>query len=198
MTTWGKQMSQGYWNYSRFTCGTAEFWSILDRRMELEFAMLALGADHSANGLLHIFGGGFDTLTLEKVPGQLPPFFIVVQLSEHGVYEEREHELVIRGINPEGEEKALAHSGNNFKLAPAPTGFSKATIIMQVYLKAQMRGRYEFPISIDGNEMEPARIKHQRLGRSCFRGTIECQFSPLNPRPYSCALFWQAAPGNAL
>ena len=42
--------------------------------MEIDSAMLAFGAETNANGLLHIFGGGFDSSEVGSLPGRCHHF----------------------------------------------------------------------------------------------------------------------------
>ena len=130
--------------------------------MQLEYAMLALGADFSEKKLLHIFGGGFDSMEVERLPGIIPPFAVIVKLSEDNVAEEQTHTFSLVGINPDGERKDLANQPTNFSINPSPAGEpSRSTIIIQVYLHARIPGKHEIAVVIDGIELKrlPLTIK---------------------------------------
>jgi hypothetical protein len=130
--------------------------------MEVDSAMLAMGADHSSQGLLHIFGGGFDTLQVNRLPGALAPFWLVARALKQGVEAEEQHAFTLLGFNPAGEPFALA-ADQQFTLVPpsVPGGYSKASIIIQVQMAVGVPGVYQFALSIDGVERKriPLRIE---------------------------------------
>src|SRR4051812_47198254 len=104
--------------------------------MELDSAMLALGADASG-GLLHIFKGGFDAIEVEDVPSALPPMYMVARIIKPDVLTEEDHRFTVTGINPAGEPFDLMKKGElPFKLAPSgyPGEYSKALIIIEIRL----------------------------------------------------------------
>lgn len=129
--------------------------------MQVEYAMLALGADHSANGLLHVFSGGFDSITVDNLPGMLPPFWIVVRINEENLTTEETHEFSLIGINPDGERRELMRSPQAFKFPPAasPGDMSKSTVIVQVFFNASIPGKHQFAICVDGIEVNRLNLK---------------------------------------
>src|SRR3954463_12914732 len=105
--------------------------------MEIDSAMLAFGAEANANGLLHIFGGGFDSIEVGGLPGILPPFWVIARVITESVASEESHLVEISGINPEDEPFTMTPPGGiEFKLQPAqiPGGSSKANLLTQVFM----------------------------------------------------------------
>ena len=73
--------------------------------MELDFAMLALGADKSESGNLHLFNAGFDTMNVSHVPIFGPSFSLVARFKSSREEIGSTHALEIRIIRPNGEWK---------------------------------------------------------------------------------------------
>ena len=124
--------------------------------MELDFAMIATGADRSADGgHLHIFSGGFDTIGVGELPFQLPQISVVARFLETDPNPTLQNKFLLSVINPAGERKDLGE--------PLPFGFNEkspnrkasfAIVIARVFLKVLSAGQYEFVISVDDVELK--------------------------------------------
>jgi hypothetical protein len=133
--------------------------------MELEFAMLALAADAGEGGKLHIFGGGFDTMTVGSLPGAIPPFALVIKLRGTSNEVGQRHRLLLTLTTPSGERKELGSP--EFATSPnqyAPERPSFSTIIAQVMLAAEQPGEYTFTVALDGQEIKrlPLHVRQEQ------------------------------------
>ena len=114
--------------------------------------MLAMGADVSSDGKVHLFGAGFDTLEVPKIPANAGPFYLVVKLSGDSSDPHTAHTLTITGIRVDGESTQLFEQpGITFppaKHEDQPRTF--AASIVQVGLHVTRPGKFQFAIDVDG------------------------------------------------
>lgn len=136
--------------------------------MELEFAMLALGAEASQSGKLHIFGGAFDTVTVPELPWTIPPFAIVVQVSGGNIHAEELLSLRLIGINPVGEQRVLVEELSVKLQPPAPPErvIAYASAILNVGLKVGNYGCYKFRIEVNDRELKTLNLWIQGEGEN--------------------------------
>ncbi|HZZ27766.1 MAG TPA: hypothetical protein VFE46_07125 [Pirellulales bacterium] len=119
--------------------------------MQLDFAMLALNADHTANGKLHIFGGGFDILSVPEVPAQVPPFNLVARFICEPDELKAEHRLNLAITKPDGvrtsitTDQLLQFSENKLDVTQPTTGMAILTLVVQF----KSFGKYAFDIGVD-------------------------------------------------
>ncbi|HZZ74216.1 MAG TPA: hypothetical protein VFE24_18415 [Pirellulales bacterium] len=119
--------------------------------MELDFAMLALGADNAPSGKLFIFGGAFDAMQAESVPVQPPPIYLISRYLDSSEHPEP-HTVAFAIINPLGDRQELksetitcTKSNNSHALTPAT-----AVVVAVMLIRFENVGLYQFEVSIDG------------------------------------------------
>jgi hypothetical protein len=123
--------------------------------MQLDFAMLALNADHSANGKLHIFGGAFDLIQVSELPATVPPFNLVVRVNADPGEEEGEHHLGLAIVNPQGERSVIADR-HPFRFARVIDVDSPLTalVIITMVITFRSAGQYVFEILEDDHPLK--------------------------------------------
>ena len=79
--------------------------------MQLDFAIIADGAQHRPDGKLDIYGAGFDTILAASAPARHPRITIVVRVLITQAEARREHtiDVILRPVG--GEAIAHAHAG---------------------------------------------------------------------------------------
>jgi hypothetical protein len=130
--------------------------------MEIDSAMLALGADATPNGLIHLFKGGFDVIEVDGLPAHCPPFYLVARILKQGVVEEESHNFRLTGVNPAGESFTLMEeAGMPIMLAPGtyPEAFSKAVIVIEIRMGVKLEGTYHFILDLDGTEVKRLHLR---------------------------------------
>lgn len=118
--------------------------------------MVASGADVTATGKLHLFAAAFDTLEVQSLPTYIPPFALVIKLSgERGEGDAANHSLSVTGVRVDGDKVALIE---DFKFElPEPRHSDQfttsAAFIFPIALKATRFGKFQFLISVDGQDL---------------------------------------------
>lgn len=138
----------------RCSSGAVIGWCVVSN-IQLDFALLALGAEPSVSGKLNIFGGAFERMAVSTLPASVPPFAIVAKFFAEGVDTEENHVLRMYGINAQDIRSTLVE-GLEFKIGPAPSveqTISYAVVILQLGLTISHAGKYQFVLEVDGKEV---------------------------------------------
>ncbi len=125
--------------------------------MQLDFAMLALGADYTVTGRLHIFGGAFDLMSVPQVPATVPPFNIVARFIADDVAEESgSHDLAVAVVNPAGE-RTVVSAGHQFaaeRNQKHPDKPGAAIVILAILVTFKSFGQYLFELIVDDRTLK--------------------------------------------
>jgi hypothetical protein len=133
------------------------------RGMELDFAVIADGAQHRADGKLDVYGAGFDTILAPSVPAQHPRIVVALRvlISREEARGVHTADVILRPVG--GEPVARAHA----ELAPIPgaetipvdrlAGIGMILAFNNVVFPEF--GTYEFAIQWNGEDMRnPIRL----------------------------------------
>lgn len=88
------------------------------RGVELDFVLIADGAEHRPDGKLDVYGAGFDTILTSSVPAQHPRIVVALRVLISRDEAGRPHtaDVILRPVG--GDEVARAHA----ELGPVPGG----------------------------------------------------------------------------
>ena len=123
--------------------------------MELVYAFLALNADRSADGKLHVFGGDFDTMQVSALPGLVPPFSAVVKMRVRPDEFMMPHTFKLDISRPDGvrRESPVTHPLPVTQNARNPEADSYSLVIAAIQTAFEIPGEYTFHIVVDEHDV---------------------------------------------